>query len=102
VCTRGYRRCHAAEQGALDTPQASGAAAKLAGVQTADLSRIRNADLSRFTIDRLVTILNRLNRHVEVCLTVRAGPQSIPLLSFPEMFWTIVFQVGKRSDRKEV
>ena len=50
------------------------AAAKLAVVQTADMSRIRNADLSRFTIDRLVTILNRLNRHVEVRLTVRAGP----------------------------
>jgi predicted XRE-type DNA-binding protein len=48
------------------------AAGKLAGVQTADMSRIRHADLSRFTIDRLVTILNRLNRHVEVRLTVRA------------------------------
>jgi predicted XRE-type DNA-binding protein len=45
--------------------------AKLAGIQTADMSRIRHADLSRFTIDRLVTILNRLNRHVEVRLTVR-------------------------------
>ena len=50
------------------------AAAKLIGVQTADISRIRNADLSWFTIDRLVTILNRLNRHVEVRLTVRAAP----------------------------
>jgi predicted XRE-type DNA-binding protein len=50
------------------------AAAKLAGVQTADMFRIRHADLSRFTIDRLVTILNRLDRHVEVRLTVRAGP----------------------------
>ena len=49
------------------------AAAKLADVQTADMSCIRNADLSRFTIDRLVTILNRLNRHVEVRLTVRAA-----------------------------
>jgi len=48
------------------------AAAKLAGVQMADISRIRHADLSRFTIDRLVTILNRLNRHVEVRVTVRA------------------------------
>jgi predicted XRE-type DNA-binding protein len=49
------------------------AAAKLAGVQRADLSRIRHAHLSRFTIDRLVTILNRLNRHVEVRLTVRTA-----------------------------
>jgi predicted XRE-type DNA-binding protein len=49
------------------------AAAKLAGVQTADISRIRHAALSRFTIDRLVTILNRLNRHVEVRFTVRVA-----------------------------
>jgi len=50
------------------------AAAKLACIQTADISRIRNGDVSRFTIDRLVTILNRLNLHVEVRLTVRAAP----------------------------
>jgi predicted XRE-type DNA-binding protein len=54
------------------------AATKLAGVQTADMSRIRNADLSRFTIDRLVTILNSLNRHVEVRLMVRAAPAERP------------------------
>jgi predicted XRE-type DNA-binding protein len=59
------------------------AAAKHAGVQTADISRIRHADLSRFTIDRLVTILNRLKRHVEVRLTVRATPteNSAPVFS---------------------
>ena len=50
------------------------AAAKLVGMQTADMSRIRNADVSRFTIDRLVHILNRLNRHVEMRVTVRAAP----------------------------
>jgi predicted XRE-type DNA-binding protein len=33
-------------------------AAALAGVTEADISRIRNADLNRFTIDRLVRILN--------------------------------------------
>ena len=49
------------------------AAAKLTDVQTADMSCIRNADLSRFTIDRLVTILNRLNRHVEVRLIIRSA-----------------------------
>jgi predicted XRE-type DNA-binding protein len=49
------------------------AAAKLVGIQTADISRIRNADLVRFTIDRLVHILNRLNRHVEMRVTVKAG-----------------------------
>jgi predicted XRE-type DNA-binding protein len=47
------------------------AAARLAGVQEADVSRIRNADLARFTIDRLVKILNHLDRRVEVHVTFR-------------------------------
>ena len=47
------------------------AAAKLAGVQEADISRIRNADLDRFTIDRLVKILNHLDRRVEVHITFK-------------------------------
>jgi predicted XRE-type DNA-binding protein len=59
------------------------AAAKLAGIQTAYISRVRNADLSRFTIDRLVTILNRLNRHVEVRFTVRAARANRVKISFP-------------------
>jgi hypothetical protein len=32
----------------------------------ADFSRIRNADLARFTLDRLMSILNRLGSRVEV------------------------------------
>lgn len=44
-------------------------AAKATGFQESDISRIRNADLGRFTIDRLVTILNRLDH--KVCVTVR-------------------------------
>jgi predicted XRE-type DNA-binding protein len=47
------------------------AAARLAGVHEADISRIRNADLDRFTIDRLVKILNRLDRRVEVHIAFR-------------------------------
>ncbi len=46
-------------------------AARLAGVQGADISRIRNADLNRFTIDRLVRILNRLDRRIEVGVAVK-------------------------------
>jgi predicted XRE-type DNA-binding protein len=41
------------------------------GVAAADFSRIRNADLSRFTIDRLVAIINRLGSRVEVRVRVR-------------------------------
>jgi predicted XRE-type DNA-binding protein len=45
------------------------AAARRAGVAETDISRIRHADLNRFTIDRLVRILNRLDRRVEVVIT---------------------------------
>ena len=40
------------------------------GIAAADFSRIRNADLSRFTADRLITILNRLGSKVEVSFEV--------------------------------
>jgi predicted XRE-type DNA-binding protein len=42
------------------------------GVAAADFSRIRNADLGRFTLDRLVSIINRLGSRVEVQVKVRA------------------------------
>lgn len=38
------------------------------GIAAADFSRIRNARLDRFTIDRLMTILGRLGEAVEVTL----------------------------------
>ncbi len=41
------------------------------GFAAADFSRIRNADLARFTVDRLMSILNRLGSRVEVKLRVR-------------------------------
>ena len=49
-------------------------AESLTGIAAADFSRIRQAKLSRFTIDRLMTILNRLNRKVEVTVTVQPFP----------------------------
>lgn len=49
-------------------------AESLTGIAAADFSRIRRANLGRFTIDRLMTILNRLNRRVEI--TVRIHPFS--------------------------
>jgi predicted XRE-type DNA-binding protein len=42
------------------------AGAKLAQVDAPDIQRIRNADLSRFTIDRLVRVVYRLGRFVEM------------------------------------
>src|SRR5258707_14358725 len=41
------------------------------GIAAADFSRIRNADLGRFTLDRLMTVLNRLGSRVEVKIKVR-------------------------------
>jgi predicted XRE-type DNA-binding protein len=41
------------------------------GIAAADFSRIRNADLGRFTADRLMSIINRLGSRVEVKVRVR-------------------------------
>ena len=57
---------------ALDERELTGREAEsLTGIAAADFSRIRRANLGRFTIDRLMTILNRLNRQVEVTVVVR-------------------------------
>ena len=41
------------------------------GVNHTDFSRIRGANLSRFTIDRLLMILSRLGQDVELSVRVR-------------------------------
>lgn len=46
-------------------------AERITGVAAADFSRIRRAHLQRFSIDRLMTILNRLDYRVEVTVTMR-------------------------------
>lgn len=45
------------------------------GIAAADFSRIRNADLARFTLDRLVGVLNRLGARLEFKLKVRPPPR---------------------------
>ena len=40
------------------------------GIAAADFSRIRNADLARFTVDRLMSIINRLGARIEVKIRV--------------------------------
>lgn len=47
-------------------------AQSLTGVPAADFSRIRTADLERFSSDRLMTILNKLGSRVEVSVRVKA------------------------------
>ena len=41
------------------------------GIAAADFSRVRNADLGRFTVDRLMGILNKLGSRIEVRVRVR-------------------------------
>ncbi|MGA3005529.1 MAG: helix-turn-helix transcriptional regulator [Acetobacteraceae bacterium] len=41
------------------------------GVSHSEFSRIRQANFSRFTIDRLIAILGRLGQQVEVSVTLR-------------------------------
>ncbi|MGB9151692.1 MAG: XRE family transcriptional regulator [Alphaproteobacteria bacterium] len=50
-------------------------AQSLTGFAAADLSRIRNADIGRFTTDRLMTMLYRLGQEVKVSVKIhpRAG-----------------------------
>ena len=46
-------------------------AGELTGIAAADFSRIRRVKLDRFTIDRLMTILDRLGQEVALDVTVR-------------------------------
>ncbi len=41
------------------------------GIAAADFSRIRNAELGRFTVDRLMSIINRLGARIEVKIKIR-------------------------------
>lgn len=54
----------------MDSRELSGRrAAELTGIAAADFSRIRKAKLDRFTIDRLITVLNRFEQRVEVSVS---------------------------------
>ena len=50
-------------------------AGELTGIAAADLSRIRRVRLDRFTVDRLMTILSRLDQEVDVAVTVTPRPK---------------------------
>ena len=45
----------------------------LTGFAAADFSRVRNADYGRFTLDRLIRMLNALDDEREVTVTVSSG-----------------------------
>lgn len=50
------------------------AAHELTGIAAADFSRIRQAKLDRFTIDRLMSILSGLGQEVEITVKVHPRP----------------------------
>lgn len=52
------------------------AAGQVASVDAADIQRIRDADLSRFTLDRLIRIASRLGRRVELRLLQADEPEA--------------------------
>ena len=58
-------------------------AERLTGFAAADFSRIRRARLKGFTIDRLMTILDKLNREVRVSVSVI--PRKPTVLSHPPL-----------------
>jgi hypothetical protein len=55
----------------------------MTGFAAADFSRIRRAKLKGFTVDRLMTILDKLNREVRVSVSVMprksTGHSHLPL-----------------------
>jgi predicted XRE-type DNA-binding protein len=62
--------------GVLDTRKLSVRAAEsLTGVAASEFSRIRNVKLERFTIDRMITILGKLDQEVELTVKVRPRRQ---------------------------
>jgi predicted XRE-type DNA-binding protein len=52
----------------LSSRQAEG----VTGIDHSEFVRIRKPDLKRFTIDRLITILNKLDQNVDVSITITA------------------------------
>ena len=46
------------------------------GIAAADFSRIRNADLGRFTVDRLMAIINRLGSRIEVAVKIQRAART--------------------------
>jgi predicted XRE-type DNA-binding protein len=56
------------------------AAQKLTGFAAADFSRVRNVDIGRFTIDRLMKMLDRLGQDVNVTVKVhpRTAKRAVP------------------------
>jgi predicted XRE-type DNA-binding protein len=55
-------------------------AEKLTGVSHSEFSRIRNTQLGRFTLDRMIAILGKLDEDVEVSVTFKVRKHGAPVV----------------------
>ena len=55
-------------------------AEKLTGVSHSEFSRIRGTQLGRFTLDRMIAILGKLDEDVEVSVTFKARKHGAPVV----------------------
>lgn len=55
-------------------------AGTLTGFAPADFSRVRNADLGRFTLDRLMKMLGALDKELEIAVRIHARGQNEPTM----------------------
>lgn len=53
-------------------------AAELTGFAAADISRVRNADLGRFTLDRLMKMLAAFDRRLQVTVQIEERSGAVP------------------------
>ena len=49
-------------------------AEKLTGVAHTEFSRIRNVKLDRFTLDRMISILGKLDKEIEISVSFKSRP----------------------------
>ena len=54
-------------------------AERLTGVSHTEFSRIRNAKLRRFTLDRIITMLGKLDEQVEISISFDSKPAMMNL-----------------------
>ena len=53
-------------------------AAAMTGFAAADFSRVRNANLGRFTLDRLIRMLSALDDSIEVTIQIAPRQRAVP------------------------
>lgn len=73
-------------------------AEKLTGVSHSEFSRIRNTQLVRFTLDRMIAILSKLDEDVEVSVTFKAHRHGVPIV--PHAVSSAAVQVYRRAGKR--